>query len=112
MKPFKKLRKLLEAATPGPWEAHFVFGSSDLPIAVIVDNGKSDTIVMVHKDDCSEKPSDDIRFIAEAHNQLPAVLEVLDAAIETLEYVARGNSNIWSYQARETLAKIKALANE
>ncbi len=68
------LERVCKAATPGPWEAMFVFGSSDLPVCVEADNGFE--IVQI-TERCSPQPSDDVRHIATFN---PAfVLELLAA---------------------------------
>lgn len=52
----------------------------------------------------------DSQFIAEAHNQLPRVLEALDVAVEALEAYERANGE--DCPADIALAKIKELAGE
>lgn len=81
----RKWKELCEAATPGPWEATFVFGSPDFPIAVVTADAKSDTIVGILQGDCSERPSDDIRFIAASREAVPALIAEVERLMKQLE---------------------------
>jgi hypothetical protein len=76
-----ELRKLIEGATPGPWEA------DDQLFDVVAGN----TIVI--QSDRTGVRSEDRALIAAARNALPALLDALDAAVEAIEYAHRTSRN-------------------
>ncbi len=123
MKTFSKLRQLLEKSTPGEWKyisniyrpkPYLGMESNENEI----DNSSIETDKeVIHSngyDGCFVGPEDSA-FIAEAHNQLPRVLEALDVAMQALVDVDScelGVRNLVNEIARKTLAKIKELAGE
>lgn len=68
---FDELEKLAKAATPGPWEAFFMFGSDDLPAEILAGDGTSVCTV----DENAVNPTPNFRFIAAANPQ--TVLELI-----------------------------------
>lgn len=98
-----ELARLAEAATPGPWTALFVFGSSDLPISICRETGRTINIAGVECPDdeyiCEVhpealNPSPDFRFIAAANPE--AVLGLI-ARIEKLEAALQFYADIGTY---------------
>jgi hypothetical protein len=86
----KQIEQYLELdgrRTEGPWEATFVFGSADLPIAIATADAASTTIVGILEGDCSDQPSHDLRFIAAAANQSAGFARALLVAIEKLQII-------------------------
>ncbi len=110
MKPFSKLRQLLEKSTIGPWREEHDGGVSCV-------RGGDDSLVRALGFPANSQ------FIAEAHNTLPKVLEALDVAIAMLK---RSEGHMfsccqpdkgdwfaeWDEEYQAALAKIKELAKE
>ncbi len=97
MKPFSKLRQLLEKSTPGEWSKEYL----------------ADTLGFSYRN--NEELDIDSSFIAEAHNTLPKVLEALDVAIEfiiSMKYTYGTSQDPEFKPALKALAKIKELAGE
>ncbi len=117
MKLFTRLRELLEKATPAPWTAFETGAWGD---GFGIHSGEADTksfkvLASIHhgQNIFNEVRGENYLLIAEAHNQLPKVLEALDVAVEALESIS-GRMNIkidwWQVEAEEALAKIKELS--
>lgn len=121
MTDLKKLRELAEKATPGPWTALFVFGSSDLPVSICRETGRTiniagvecpdnDYICEVHSE--AANPAPDFRFIAAANPQ--AIIELLDrleryekALIEFADYDNQYEPNMVCWPASDYMRKAR-----
>ncbi len=103
MKPFSRLRDLLEKSTPGTWIA-------DSSCSIFADKIYiAECCVQGDIDDAEDKRMhNDSPFIAEAHNTLPKVLEALDIALK----IVKVWDNLGDEQATEALAKIKELGEK
>ncbi len=102
MLDLEKLKKLAEAATPGPWEAMFVFGSKDLPCEVVKETNKTQMVAgiecPIHLNICdvsetSENPTPNFRFIAAANPEtILAMIEMCEDYREALNRIESYNS--------------------
>lgn len=90
-----KLREAGERATPAPWDAMFVFGSSDLPSEIShdlkqteliagVECPKREHICEVHSE--ATNPTPDFRFISLARNEWQTLISLLERYREALEH--------------------------
>ncbi len=105
MKPFSKLRDLLEKSTPGEWATDKSGKDFDTWQAFIKCKGK-----YLYAPTTELVGYSDREFIAEAHNQLPRVLEALDLAVGRLEHIlSEGYGNDFDKKA---LDKIRKLSND
>lgn len=95
-------RALLDAATPGPWEAYFVFGSSDLPCSIVKETGRTKVVegtdVEVDDNDyiCdvnseAKNPTPDFRFIANVRTSHEQAIAALEIAVEAIDKLALPN---------------------
>ncbi len=109
MKPFTKLRELLEKSTPGKWYYYgnnvgwngIVIGIHPDKAATITGKGEPfdgdddfDYNIIGVKYEYFEAKEEDCILISESRNQLPAMLEALDLAIEIIKQNANGTFNV------------------
>ncbi len=126
MKPlFGPLRELLEKSTPGPW---FAVEANDDTQYDRAEWNEEQSLYTVSPDkskigwetDCGHSgyciSKENAETIAEAHNQLPAVLAALDLAIETLGSISRNSCCEQCQEAKKValsgLARIRELGEK
>lgn len=80
----QELKRLALAATRGPWEAYFAFGSSDLPCEIRND---VDNTIVVWDESCDGCCTADARYIvAVSPEKILSLISDLETCIEALEY--------------------------
>lgn len=95
MKSIEQQRKIIDAATPGPWTTElvsgdttgdpnsFTYGMSPSVVIAATAAGKSNRVYATPKG--GTHPAADQRFIAESRNQYPALLDWAERAREMLK---------------------------
>lgn len=107
-----ELRKLADAATPGPWEA--ITDRYDSEIGWYMGGhipNVADEFRTEHDGDHPPLGAEDAKFIAAAREAVPALLDQLDAAeariaavdAELLYAELHGNDELWAHNIRNAL---------
>lgn len=79
----KQVQERCDGATPGPWEAKFVFGSPDLPVSV--EAGEIEICAVQEFYTEENNPTPNFSFIAHSRADLPKALRIIERMRETLK---------------------------
>ena len=100
-----ELRRLAEAATPGPWRTEYLMGAgNDLLTAIVAGRTTPDDLRVIG----STLAERDGKFIAAAVNALPALLDDADALRAELAHMTEARNNARAEVKRLT-AKLDAI---